>query len=298
MNANPFVRPVPLGFDKRGKIIYSVAGGSGPAPAPVDPAQQTYPVQPYVPAQPPATPPANYVTREDMEAAMERVRGEEKNKLYGQIEQQKAEIAALNQWRQEQEQSRSEEEARLAAEERRAEEAEMSSKELLERARQEWNDNLQQTTQTWEQRLEEEKAARESAQALVDKERRFNDLRAYAMAKVEERREDIAPQLVDWITGNSEEEIDLAVERAVATTNQIAQDLQGVPGQVLPGQVQQPPAPPVGTRPTGGPAGIDPTSQYQTLTPDQIKNMPMEQYAALRSRLGVGSSSQGQGMYG
>lgn len=263
--------------------------------------------------QPLVLPTGPVFTAEDMA----RARTEEKDKLYGRLESTNQELAALRDQigsltaaEQRREAQLVEEQQRLEAEARAAEEKELDAKSLIQRKEQEWQQQLQQTTQTWEQKFAEEQQRREAAEALQQREREYNDLKDYAQAQVQANAEKIAPELLPWITGNSKEEIDAAIVRAVETTDQITaqfqqamqvqppQDPNMVQSQV-PGQpvVPAPPALP-GTRVTGGPVNQDPGAQYQQLTAEDIKNMPMDKYAQLRGQMGIGGQGQNRGLYG
>lgn len=249
------------------------------------------------------------------QADIERVRSEEKDKLYGKIETLQGTITELT----------NKVGTLTDAEQQRLEAAQAEQRRLEEEARREGLDGktiqaIESTTQTfqqrldameqeWQTKLEEERQARESAEALRLKEQEFNDVREYARAQYEANKDDIAPQLAAWIGGNSREEVDASIARAKETTAAIVTDLSQTQQQVqqvdpATGQpIVQQPVPPVlpalpGTRPTAGPAGQDPAQQYQQLTKEQIANMPMEQYAQLRGRLGIGGQGNNKGLFG
>lgn len=264
---------------------------------------------PFGNPNPQATPPGQTFTAEDIA----RARSEEKDKLYSRIESLtseltgfKEQVGSLTAAEQRRQAQAAEEKARLEEEARKAEEADLDAKTLLQRREQDWNSQLTSLNQTWEQKFEEERKQREAAEAVAAREREFNDLRGYIQAQVEANAEKIAPQLIPWVGGNSKEEVDAAVARAVQTTDEIAASLQeALPNQqqqqiVVPGQQQVAPQPPAmpGTRVTTGPQS-DPNQQFQQLTAEQIQQMPMSEYAKLRDRLGVSSgSSNNRGLYG
>lgn len=251
---------------------------------------------------------------------LERVRSEEKDKLYGRIEENNKELTDLREQvgsltaaEQRRQAQLQEEQARLEEERRRQEEEGLSAKELIARARDEWNSELTQREQDWNARFEEERQAREQSEALRQKEIEFGQLRDYTLAAVEANKDKIAPQLLGWITGNSQEEIDAAITRAIETTDQILAEVQqatgqqqvqqvvGPDGQVIAVQPGAQPVPPVqpGTRAVAGPGMIDPAGVgTQTLTQEQINDMPMSQYAELRKRLGIGGQGNNRGLFG
>lgn len=261
---------------------------------------------PFVLTNPQTTPPpgTQYFTAEDIA----RARSEEKDKLYGRIEALTTEIngfrdqvGTLSAAEEQRQQQAEAERQRLEAAARAKEEEELDAKALLQKKSEEWAQSLDTVNKSWEQKFAEEQKRREEAEALRAKEAEFNDLRDYAQAQVTAHTEDIAPQLVGWIQGNSREEIDAAVARAIETTNAIVADMQASQQQVVPGQqIPVPAAPqvPVGVRATGGPGNTDPAAFQQTLTAEQIAAMPMDQYAKLRGNLGVTRGNNNQGMFG
>jgi hypothetical protein len=250
------------------------------------------PVSVPTPAQP------HVFTEQDVE----RIRQEEKNKLYGQVEnfkqlaeQREAELKSY----QEKEAAQAAAEAaakaeadRVAAEElRKAEEADLDAKQLVERSRLEFQRQLQESDEKWENRLKATQDERDKAEALAVKEREFSALREYIQQQVDANADKIAPQLLGWIQGETNEQVDAAIARAIETTNAIVADIQQLPapeGTVLPG-----------TRPTSGPVDLDPMSQYQQLTAQQISEMDMTEYAKRRNQLGPGRASQSnKGLFG
>lgn len=247
-----------------------------------------------------------------------RARQEEKDKLYGRIDTLTATINSLNEQvggltaeQQRQKAEAEQERERLAQEARRQEEGQLDAQSLVDRARDEWQQTLAQKEQEWNSRFEAEAEQRRAAEALAQREREFGELRDYTLTQVEANKEKIAPQLLQWISGNSKEEVDAAIARAIETTDQIAAEMQQaiggqVPGQdpanqqfaAVPGAQPVPPAVP-GTRPTGGPGNSDPAAGFsQQLTAEQIANMPMDQFAKLRGQMGIGGQGNNRGLFG
>ncbi len=242
---------------------------------------------------------------------MARARSEEKDKLYGRIESLDKTINALNEQvggltaeQQRQKAAAEQEQAALEAAAKAKEEEELDAKSLIQRREQEWQQQLQQTTQTWEQKFAEQAEKTAAAEATAAKEREFGELRDYAIGAVKAVEDKIAPQLLGFVQGNSKEEIDASIARAIETTDAIAAEMQEALGGQVPQQqpfvVGQPPAAPQvpGTRVTTGPSGVDPGAQYQQLTADQIASMPMDQYAKLRGQIGIGGQSNNRGLFG
>lgn len=203
------------------------------------------------------------------------------------------------------------EQAALEAERKRQEEEGLSAQELIARARQDWDTQLAEKEQEWTSRFTESEQARQQAEALAQKEREFSAIREYIATKVEEHQADIAPQLLGYISGNTQAEVDASIQQAIATTASIAEEIGQIAQQdpnnpqqqqflVQPPQ-QQPAAPAQAfvTRATAGPSSFDPTGLgQQTLTPDQIANMDMTEYANLRQRMGIGGQGQNRGLFG
>lgn len=232
-----------------------------PPPPPPPPTQQTVPSDDDLMKNP------------KVQELLEKARQQEKDKLYPQLEE-------LKDWRkdtekkereraesEQQRQTQAEETARLAAEE------EMSAKELLAQREQEWNSKFTEL----QQETERERALREQ-------ETLFNQLTEYKAKRIQEESENIIPSLTDFITGNSPEEIEASIAKAVeksaeileASTNAMQVQRQQMKGTSITG------APPVGPSDMG--------EQTVTLTPDQIRNMSMEEYAKHRETL-LGAAS-------
>lgn len=240
-----------------------------------------------------------------------RIRGEEKDKLYGQIAKRDEDLTALRDQvgsltaaEQRREAQLEQEKATLEAAAKAKEEEELDAKSLIQRREQEWQQQLQQTTQTWEQKFAEQAEKVAQAEATAAKEREFGELRDYAISAVKAVEDKIAPQLLGFVGGNTPEEIDASIVRAIETTDSIAAEMQAALGGQVPQQqpfvVGQPPAAPQvpGTRVTTGPSGVDPGAQYQQLTAEQIASMPMDQYAKLRGQIGIGGQSNNRGLFG
>jgi hypothetical protein len=220
-------------------------------------------------------------TAEDLAKA----RAQEKAKLYPQMEKMAQELESLKK-AQAEELARREAQAQEREQERLAkikqqEEEELSAKELLAKKEQEFQAALQQ------ERLE-----RESALALLDKERKFQDLMNYRSARMQEESDNIAPQLIDMVNGNSEEEIEHSIGLLKEKTALIMQDVQ----QTYLSQKQQM----VGARVTAPASGpLDNDSSQVSYTPDSIRDMSVADYAKQRAKLlGSAASNRGQGLFG
>jgi hypothetical protein len=221
------------------------------------------------------------VSKAYSEDDLRKVREQEKSKLYPQIESLKEELNLLKQDRE----SRLEEEARLRAEaeaeaKRRAEE-EMDVRELLTAKEAEWQD-----------RLEVEKQEREKAFALLERERHFSEIQTYRNARLEEERENIIPELIDLISGNTAEEIEQSIAGLKDRSSRILESAQ----QAMSSARREMTGSRV-TVPASGP--LDTNSEQQTFTAEQIAAMSVSEYAKYRGKLlGQAASDRGKGLFG
>ena len=214
---------------------------------------------------------------------VESIRKQEKDKLYKRLEEAEVrtktmedQIRTLAEEREQaireaQEVARKEEEIR-----RQREFDELSAKELLKRAEDDFNSKIKNIDQEWQSRFEQIEAERRAQEALLDKERMLRDLETYRQRRIHESSEEIIPELIDLVAGNSAEEIDASVEilrqRSAAIINSIQQATQAsrVKGAAV-------------TSPSVGP--METQTEYQTLNADDIRNMTMDQYVKMRDRL-------------
>lgn len=232
---------------------------------------------------PPAAPPAapRYITEEEMQRLLneerERIRTEEKNKLYPLIESHEAQIKELT----------DERNARLAA----AEEEQRAAAEA-ERLRLETEKGFEQKFDEYrseqEERINQLIAQRETDQAIMAKERELATLMEYRTARLVQESENILPQFVDFVRGNSKEEIDASIEDIKNRTAAVAKDVDEamqttrrslpLPVSGLPSTEQPIPGSPVG----GG---------QRELSAKDIRDMSLEEFAALRPQLLEASSA-------
>ncbi|ORT58159.1 hypothetical protein [Streptomyces sp. CB03238] len=239
---------------------------------------------PVVPEPPQETPAEGRFTAEDLE----KVRREEREKLYGRLSQQdeilkatKEELEAVRKAREEKEAA--EATARKAAEDEAEakRQAELSAKSLLKEREEEW-----------ERRFTELQSKYETDRELFAREQEYNRLQNVRAEMLAQAADDIAPELVDLVQGNTEDElrssIELMKQKSSAIVAQIQQTQVAARAQMR------------GTAPTGygvGPADTD--AGYRQYSAGDIKNMPMSEYAKLRGQLlPAASASARQGMFG
>ncbi|MFD4858423.1 hypothetical protein [Streptomyces atratus] len=245
---------------------------------------------PTAPANGPQSVPSPAATY--TEADLARVRQQEKDKLYSELERLREQTSTLPNMASELEALRKEREEREAAtlaaqtkaeEESRAKaEAEMSAKELLDKRNAEWEAKLAN--------LERE---REAERELLAKEKEFAQLRDYTQRRIQEESKHIAPELLDLVDGNTAQEVDASIERLKAKSAAIAEKVRGTQQQL--GAQQQ------GVSPSGfnsaGPMDMLPNTQNYSA--QDIANMSMKEYAEkIRGQFMGQGDARNRGLYG
>ena len=217
-----------------------------------------------------------------------RARAQEKDKLYPVVEKMKEELSVLKKEREEQ--AAKEAERREARKAREAEAAKLKEKELEQELG--FKELLEKKEAELQAQLEAERAEREKAFALLEREREFQELSAYRQQRLEAERENIIPELIDLIKGNSKDEIEQSISEL---TNKSAKIFESV-AQAS----QQTRKEMVGTRvtvPASGP--LDNDSENNPYSSTDINNMSMADYAKNRAKLlGSASTNRGQGLFG
>ncbi|MGW3860691.1 hypothetical protein ACWEDZ_04315 [Streptomyces sp. NPDC005047] len=234
-------------------------------------------------------PPAPAQNRSFSAEDMSKARQEEKAKLYGRLQKGderlqslEAELAALREEREAREKAEAD---RQAAEEQAAKEkaeADMSAKKLVE-----------ERSTEWERKFEQLQAEREQERAALAKEAEFNKLRAYVQERLAAESNAIAPELRDLVSGNTPEEIDQSIEVLKTKTNDIFQSMQAAQ-QTARSQMR-------GVSATGytGNGPTDGDSGARQLSVDDIKNMPMSEFAKYRNQLlgAAANNSSNRGLF-
>lgn len=202
-------------------------------------------------------------TAEDIAKA----RQEEKDKLYGRIEEMGTQLSQLAADREAREQAERERLDALAEQERKVAEEALDTRQLLEQRQAEWD-----------QRFRSLEGERDRERALREQEARYNAVQEYRRGRIEQTTNSIMPELRDLVHGNSEEEIEASIAEMQNRTEAIMASVQGVVSQ----QRQQSrgvgvTAPPIGP--------MEQQTSYETLTPEQIRAMDMPTYAKYRERL-------------
>ncbi len=214
---------------------------------------------------------------------VEKIRQQEKDKLYKRLEDSDGRVKSLEDQlstlSDESEVSKAEA-ARLAKAEsdalRQREEEELSAKELITKRETEFDEKLKSVETEWEGRIAKIEEERASQEAMLEKERRYRELETYLGRRMVEEEEFIIPELRDLASGTTEEEIENSIailkDRSSAILESIQQSAQpsGLRGSPIT-------APPVGPMET--------QTEQQTLSAEDIRNMPMDQYMQMRDRL-------------
>lgn len=220
-------------------------------------------------------------TEDDVEA----IRKQEKDKMYKRLEEADARVKSMeeqmNLIASEREAARKEAEERAAKEAellRQREIEELSAKELLLKKEDEFNQRISSVEQEWQARLAEIEHQRQAQEALLEKERQLQALDHYRQSRLQQEQETIIPELIDLVSGNTEEEIEQSISVLRQRSSAIIESIQQATAQQQ-GRLRGAPvtAPPVGPMET--------QTEYQTLTAEDIRNMPMEQYTKMRDRL-------------
>lgn len=246
------------------------------------------------PAPPP--PPAETFTREQLDQlVIERVeaaRREEKEKLYGTINTLDERVKVFETERQ-----------RLADEAQAA----LDQAAELERQKQQEEQTLAErlaaSEERWSQQFEAQQQSIAQKEALWEKEREFQQIAQYRNTRLAELKDQIDPRFNDFVGGTTPEEIEASLYIAAEKTAQIGQEFQTWAEQqgMVPGQQQvRRPTVPVTSGPGFTPEQLSGGVTERTLTPEDIANMPMSEFAANREQLLAAASRQVQerGLYG
>ena len=217
-----------------------------------------------------------------------KARAQEKAKLYPQLEKMQEELARAKALAEELAAKDANREAERAAKkaEREAKQKEKEEKELS------FKDLLSKKEQEFQAQLEAERIERERAFALLDTERKFQDLMGYRAQRIEEERDSIVPQLIDLVNGSSEEEIEQSIATLKEKSAGIMQDVQQATANAKQSMA--------GTRITAPASGpLDNDSEQNPLTIDPNKGISMDEYIKNRQKyLGAAASNRGQGLFG
>lgn len=214
-------------------------------------------------------------TAEDLANA----RKQEKDKLYSRLEEVQSHLATLQKEREE----------RLAAEEALRKQAEAEAEEKR-KAELTLKERVAQMEKEMADRFASVEAERERERALLEKERSFLALSEYRQRRLNEEREAILPELIDLISGGSEQEIEQSIAGLRDRSDRILEGARSALGSV--------PMNP-GARVTAPPAGpLENNTENRLPTPEEIRNMDINEYQRQRERLLGSTSSRSRGLFG
>lgn len=228
------------------------------------------------------------------EDEVENIRKQEKDKMYKRLEEADTRVKSMEEQMAiiaaEREAARKEADERAAKESeiiREREVAELTAKELLLKREDEFNSKLSQIEGDYKARFEEIERQRAAQEALLEKEREMQSINSHRQRRIQEEQEHIIPELIDLVAGNSVDEIENSIAVLRERSNAIIESIQQATAQQQ-SRLR-------GVTPTSPPIGpMDTQTEYQTLTAEDIRNMPMEKYAQMRDRLMNARPSRGR----
>ena len=236
----------------------------------------------------PATESDEVVSKVYTEDDLNKARKQEKDKLYSTIEELKSEVQTL---RQRDDEKLAEAKAKKEAED--AEKAAKAAKEVAEAESQmDIRDLLEKKAKDLEEQLERERQERERAFALLEREKSFAELTSYKQQMLEAERENIIPELLDLVSGDTPEEVNASIANLKERSARILESAQ----QAMQSTRREMKGTSVTTPPTGP---LDINSEQRTLTAQEINAMSMKDYAQYRQRLlSDKAQGRGQGLFG
>ena len=139
--------------------------------------------------------------------------------------------------------------------------------------------------------MELERSERERAFALLEQERNFAELSSYKQNRLEQERDNIIPELLDLVNGNSPEEVDASLEGLKERSARILESAQSA--------MQNARKEMTGTRATLPPAGpLEMNTESRQFTAQDIASMSVNEYAKYRDKLlGDGARGKSRGMF-
>jgi hypothetical protein len=210
-----------------------------------------------------------------------RAREQEKAKLYPQLEKLKDELNTLKKERDERAAEEERNRQATATEAQKKLEDDMDIRALLTKKEQEF-----------QSQLEAERLERERAFALLDQERQFQELMQFRQQRLESERENIIPELIDLIEGETRDEVEQSIaslkDKSARILDSAAQAMSSARREMAGTRI---------TSPASGP--LDTDSDQRSYSPDAIRDMSLSDYAKHRAKLlGEASSGRGKGLFG
>lgn len=201
---------------------------------------------------------------------IERARQQEKDKLYGRIEEMGAQLQQVLTAREAEEAERKRLADEAEAARREKEESEMDLRALLDKRDKEW-----------EERFKETESQYATDRAIFDQERKLAEVETYRRQRLEQEQEEIIPALLDMVSGNSPEEIEQSIlymkQRSEVIAANFAAAAQASQQQVPFRGAAMPSVPPVGP--------LEQLPLNVPVTDALVKNMSMDDYKKNREQL-------------
>lgn len=213
------------------------------------------------------------------EADLAKVREQEKNKLYPQMQTLQDELKDL----------RTKLTAREQAEKDAQEQAEREQKAKKE-AETDVRDLLAEKEAELLAQIEAERQERQKAVSLLEKERELAALSDYRSQKIAAVGDDIIPELRDLVSGETPDQIDASIAGLIDRSSRILEGAQAAM-QSARQQMQ-------GTKVTSPPTELDTNMGNKEFTPEEIAAMPMAEYQKHRARLLGQTGGSNRGMFG
>lgn len=205
---------------------------------------------------------------------IEQARDQEKSKVYSRLERLQETVQTLQQEREERLAAEAASLAEAEEAQRRAAEAEMDVRSLLEQKEREFNE-----------RLAALEAERQRERDALQQQRREVEIARYREQAIAANADNILPELVDLVVhGPSEAEIDASIAGLVTRSNSI---LEAASEQVSLAKRDQRTVSPTGAAPAGP---LDNSTAQKTVTAADIAAMDMDEYAKYRASIGVGGN--------
>lgn len=254
-----------------------------PAGSPDPVIQQTFNLNDQLPAPPHQVSP-QFFTADQVEA----IRQQEKDKLYGRLSKQQDELTAF---RQQLDTLSADKTARdqVIADAQKA-------KDDAERQAREEKLSAQQLIEAREAELKKQQDDFQAQMSLqvetMKKEHEFLRLQSFTQRRVAEEiaANTIIPDLVEYIGGNTEDEVEASITKAKEKTANIVRGATSL---------GTPSIPVGGVSPTAGPSGpLDNLSAPKQLSLADLQAMPMDQWAQYRRQTGLDRAGNGQGLFG
>lgn len=237
------------------------------------------------PTPTPATSTQKFYTEEDLQ----RVREQEKDKLYKRLETLEQSLVSTQTTLSAAERLAKEKADAVAEEERKrmdilaSEEKEKLT--LREQLKLEASER-QKMKEDFDRQLREEAHKRETQDAIQAKERQFLEFNAFKAQRVSEEKDNIAPQLLGLVSGSSPEELEASISKLKETSAAILEAVQK--------EIQQARQNTPGTRVTSPGTGLPDTNTGQNTDLQDIASMSMVDYAKNRHKF-IGNTANGTG---